>query len=99
MEIPKLAHELYQLFAGIHEKKLFLQIVDRKGNIKYAFESKELDTTSDRTLCGDIMNACYEFFNPAAFKFDDDFVLSREFPLLIRRYGQKIISTEANKVI
>lgn len=98
MFVNKSAQDRYQLFSGIHEKKLFLQIVDRKGNLKYGFESPELDTTNEKTLCSGIQEACYDFFDPAHFKFDDDFVLAQEEPFLIRRYGYKALIKE-QKVI
>ena len=89
MFVEKTAHNFYQLFSGINDKKFFLQIVNRDGSLKYSFESSELDMTDVRTISLGIMDACYDFFDPANFKFDDDFVLSTVEPFLIRRYGEK----------
>ena len=89
MFTEKTSQDFYQLFSGINDKKLFLQIVNRDGSLKYSFESPELNMTDARTLSLGIMDACYNFFDPKNFKFDDYFVLSTKEPFLIRRYGEK----------
>ncbi len=94
MFVEKSAHDFYQLFAGIHDKKFFLQIVDRQGNLKYGFESLDLDESNQNSLCTGIMEACYDFFDPSHFKFDENFVLATNAPFLIRRYGEKALFEE-----
>jgi hypothetical protein len=98
MFVDKSAQEFYQLFTGILDKKLFFQIVNRDGTLKYGFESKELNDTDDKTLALGIMEAWYDFFDPATFTFDDDFVLGYDYPYLIRRVGEKAIFDE-NRVV
>ncbi len=90
MFVDKTATEFYQLFSGICDKKLFLQIGTREGELKYSFESPELDMTDTRTICIGMMDAWYDFFDPAHFVFDESFVLG-EFPLTIKREGQKVV--------
>ena len=94
MFVNKSAQEPYQLFSGIYENKLFLQILGRKGEMKYSFESATLDTSSERALCADIMEASYTFFDPQKFTFAEDFVLANDEPFLVRRYGEKVMLEE-----
>jgi len=89
MLIEKTTQNFYQLFSGVNDKKFFLQVVNRDGSLKYSFESSELDMTDIRSISLGIMDACYDFFDPANFKFNDDFVLPTKEPFLIRRYGYK----------
>lgn len=98
MFVQKTALNFYQLFYGIYNNKLFLQIAERDGTIKYSFESPELDMTNEKTICTGIMDASYDFFDPKHFKFDDDFVLSIKEPLVKRRHGEKILPDTKNVV-
>lgn len=87
----KSVQDYYQLFYGICDNRLFLQIFDRQGKEKYAFEgSKDLDISTQRNLLISIMESADEFFCPP-FKFDEDFILGNGYPFLIRREGEKVV--------
>lgn len=86
----KKATEAYILYSGICDNKLFLQITDYWKELKYSFESPELDMTNIDSICGGIMDACADFFDPSHFKFDEKFLLSRNHHHTERRYGVKL---------
>ena len=44
----KKAFKFYELFYGIYDSKLYIQIVNEDRKIEYSFESENLDYSSDK---------------------------------------------------